>query len=139
MTQVATATQVAELKQLAIQVAELKTALADVQQLHLVAQLAVLKHQLAATTDVILVAKSSVLACWTCSSSARAKAAMKHAAMRLALADVAKLPQPLLLHQLLRKLPLCLQLQPLTTVHNCKASAASFRLAHTFASSNGQS
>ena len=31
---------------------------------------------------MILVAKSSVLACWTCSSSARAKAATKHAAMQ---------------------------------------------------------
>lgn len=78
------ANQLAALKlaTLAIQVAELKPALAVVQLLLLVVLLAVLKHLLAATTVAIQVAKSSVLACWTCSSSARAKAAMKPAAMQ---------------------------------------------------------
>jgi hypothetical protein len=76
------AIQAVVLKMLATQVAVSKTALADVQQLLPADQLAVSKYQLAATMVVTLVAKSSVLACWTCSSSARAKVAMKYAAMR---------------------------------------------------------
>ena len=134
MTALLLAIQVAALKTFAIQVAELKTALAVVQLLQLVVLLAASKCLLA-TTAAIQVAKSSVLACWICSSNARAKVAMKFAAMQSVLADVVRLQphQLLLLH---RKLLQCHQLQPLTTVHSCKASAASFRLALTFDNSN---
>jgi len=129
-------TQVVALKTLATQVAASKTVAAQLVQL--AAQIAVSKLLLA-TTAAIQVAKSSVHVCWTCSSSARAKVAMKYAAMRSALADVVQLllqPQLLLLLLPLRKLLQCHLLQLLIQVLTYKASAASFRLAHTFAKVN---